>query len=116
MYKPVSMKVDREHMKSTRALQRNGNVVKNSCNLATSSIKVNNKEYSPKGFGHNVVVLDGKSGSMISRSNFDTKTRAWQKELSQYIDRTKENSIIIIATQVNLSILTSSTLNKHEFF
>ena len=74
------------------------------CTLARGSIKVNGVEYSLLKPGHNVVVVDAKTGSVTYRKNYDTsRNPSLWSTVNNDLQRTPEDSIIAVAVQVRYS-------------
>ena len=70
------------------------------CSLALGSIKVNGVEYSLLKQGHNVVIINGATGQVIYRKNYDTKNNPslWST-VNKDLQGVPKNSIIAVAVQ-----------------
>ncbi|XP_078357479.1 uncharacterized protein LOC144642389 [Oculina patagonica] len=70
----------------------------NTCGIAY--IKVNGKEYSPKGRGHNVVILDDATGAFLGAQRFDTHgDGSAGDKLRDYLNGITGYKIVLVAVQ-----------------
>ena len=66
------------------------------------SIKVNGREVSPLGRGYNVVVIDPKSGAVVSAKSFNTADDIAQSRLmTDFLAQAPEGFIVAVAAQEN---------------
>ncbi|PFX33163.1 Neuropilin-2 [Stylophora pistillata] len=63
-------------------------------------VKVNGEDYSRHGRGHNVVVVDGATGVVLSSKVFDTNGKSNAgNDLRDYLNSIKGNKIVLVAVQ-----------------
>ncbi len=69
---------------------------------ALGSIKVNGREVSPLGRGYNVVVIDPKSGAVVSARSFNTADdRAQSRAMTDLLAQVPNGFIVAVAAQEN---------------
>ncbi|MEW5718152.1 MAG: interleukin-like EMT inducer domain-containing protein [Chloroflexota bacterium] len=67
---------------------------------ALGSIKVNGREVSPLGRGYNVVVIDPKSGAVVSAKSFNTADdRAQSRAMTDFLAQAPNGFIVAVAAQ-----------------
>lgn len=75
-------------------------------------IKVNGKDYSPHGRGHNVVIVDAKTGAKLDSKSFDTHgVSAAGTALRDYLNAINGDKIVLVAIQDEGSLHVSPALN-----
>ena len=75
--------------------------MRHSCWLARASIKVNEKEYSLKKNGHNIVAIQAATGLPYRKKSFATHANINAgKQMAEFINGLYKDTIVVIATQV----------------
>ncbi|KAJ7381936.1 hypothetical protein OS493_038206 [Desmophyllum pertusum] len=74
----------------------------NTCGIAY--IKVDGKDYSLHGRGHNVVIVDAKTGAVLEAKSFDTYAVSNAgNSLGSYLDSKNGHQIVLVAVQDSAS-------------
>lgn len=82
----------------------------NTCGFAY--ITVNRRDYSLRGRGYNVVVVDGTTGGVLERKTFDTHlSPSAGDHLKEYLDSINGNKIVLVAIQDEGSKYVKSALD-----
>ena len=75
--------------------------MKDFCNLAKSSIKVNGREFSLMKQGHNIVVVNARTGRLYKRRSFASHRAVNSgRQLGRFLQGLGPDIIIVIAVQV----------------
>ncbi|KAL9978627.1 hypothetical protein ACROYT_G016164 [Oculina patagonica] len=75
-------------------------------------IKVNGKDYSPHGRGHNVVIVDAKTGAVLGSKSFDTSNiSSAGVALRNYLNAINGDKIVLVAIQEEGSAYVKSAIN-----